>query len=180
MDYARHMARVHHFAGWHEDLLHDIICDLLKKPEEKLQNMVDAKTKKMVNGVPTTELDKFVLSMLKMNACSPVGPFRKNTLGNKIISRSGNKVETQHTTEINGFDAILEEYDTTMNNKLDTMHAHNIHRLGKNGFDSEAIRLYNLHFIKNMPLRDLTETQEDSVRRIKDFLSITKKTLFDE
>lgn len=180
MDYARHMARVHHFAGWHEDLLHDIIDDLLKKPEDKLQRMIDAKTKKIVNGLPTTELDKFVLHMLKMNACSPVAPFRKNTLGNKIIASSGNKVETQHSAELNGYDAECEEYDPIMNERLDLMHIKNLKRLNTNGFNPEALKLYISHFRNNKPTNQLTETETDAIERIKTFLSKTKKTLFDD
>jgi hypothetical protein len=118
--------------------------------------------------------------MLKMNACSAVAPFRKNTLGNKIIARTGNKVETQHSTELNGFDTLCEEYDPSMNNNLDAMHAHNIHRLGHNGFNADAVKLYNLHFVKNKPMRDLTPEQADAIERIKKFLCITKKTLFDD
>ena len=179
MDYARHMARVHHFNGWAEDLLHDIICDLLKKPDEKLLRMINAKTKKLVNGQPTTELDKFVLHMLKLNASSQVAPFRKNTLGLKITARSGNKVETQHSTELNGFDAICEDYDPAASRRLDDMHRHNLHRLENNGFNKTALKLYRFHFIKNTDITGLTEAEQDAISRIRIFLTQKQRTIWD-
>jgi uncharacterized spore protein YtfJ len=179
-DFAAHMARVNHFTGWEDDLLNDVICDLMKKPAEKLERMLNAKTSKIVNGLPTTELDKFVLTMLRVNACSQVAPFRKNTLGHKIISRANNKIEVQHSTELTGFDCPDTEYTNEMSEQLDVMHSANINRLHNNEFNSAAITLYIKHFVNNIPLTHLTEAEAETVNRIKQFLTTTKKTLFDD
>jgi len=180
LDYARHMSRVHHFEGWEEDLLNDVICDLLSKPEAKLQEMLDAHTAKLVNGTPTTELDKFVLKMLNMNATSQVAPFRKNTLGNKVISRTDGKITTAQKTTLNGYDTTDEDYDIDLNNRLDRMHDTNIRRLRVNGFNSDAVQIYRVHFVSGTPAEQLTEIQQAALQNIKQFLINSKKTLLDD
>jgi hypothetical protein len=180
LDYARHMARVHRFEGWEEDLLNDVICDLLTKPEAKLQEMLDAHTTRLVNGTPTTELDKFVLKMLNMNATSPVAPFRKNTLGNKVISRADGKIQTAQKTCLNGFDTTDEDYDPELNTRLDRMHNNNIHRLRVNGFNAGAVQVYRVHFIRGTAAEQLTETEQAALQIIKQFLIHSKKTLLDD
>src|SRR5690554_740044 len=116
------MARVHHFSGWGEGLLQDVVCELLIKPYDKFQGMLTTTTKKVVNGTPTTELDKFVLKMMNINATSPVAPFRKNTLGKKVISRAGGKIKTANLTELNGYDMADEVADMGLNAKIEKMH----------------------------------------------------------
>lgn len=180
LDYAKYQARVNHFDGWGEDLLNDVVCDLLKKPEEKLLQMLQKQTKKIVNGVPTTELDKFVLKMIKLNATSSVAPFRKNTLGNKIISRANGEIKTATTTELNGHDCNDEAYDPSLNKKLDAMHDTNIWRLRKNGFTRPAIDLYRRHFIRGRPINHFSEREQNAIKRISQFLIITRKTLLDD
>jgi hypothetical protein len=180
LDYARYQARVNNFEGWEEDLLNDVVCDLMKKDEAKLLEMLHRQTKKIVNGVPTTELDKFVLKMLKLNATSTVAPFRKNTLGNKIISRENGEIKTMHRAELNGHDCHDEEYDPELNYRLDAMHDANIWRLRKNGYTRPALDLYRRHFIRGAALEKFTETEQDAIQRIRQFLVITKKTLLDE
>jgi len=180
LDYAKHMSRVHKCDSWADDLLNDVLVDLLQKPESLLTGLMSRKTKKIVNGAPTTELDKFVLRMIHLNAFSPVAPFRKNTLGNKIINRDNNKVEVKKNVELNGHDCPDEVYNMELNNKLDVMHAHNIHRLGQNGFNTEAIKMYQTHFIRGRPVTEFSETQQEEITKIRQFLVVTKKTLFDD
>lgn len=180
LDYATHMSKVHHFAGWEEDLLNDVIVDLLQKPEEKLSRMLQAHTKKLVNGTPTTELDKFVLKMLKLNACSNVAPFRKNTLGQKIISRAGNQATTCHHVELNGYDTIDDEFSAEHGNKIEQMHRRNIHRLRVNGFNEKAVDMYTRHFVKSEPETTFSEPDREALANIRQFLIVTKKTLLDD
>lgn len=180
LDFSRHMARIHKFDGWGEDLLNDVIENLLKKEPEKLRGMLRRKTKKIVNGKPTTELDKFVLKMLRMQAFSQVGPFRKNTLGQKIIKRlPNNKVLVKHSTTISGEDIIDENYCTDLNDKLDLMHSQNVLRLRRNGFNLTSIKLYRLHFIRGEPFKKMSETEQESINIIRQFLTVTRKTLYD-
>lgn len=181
LDYARHMATVHHFEGWETDLLNDVILNLLQKPADKLNGMLARKTKKQVNGLPTTELDKFVLKMLHMNAFSPVAPFRKNVLGNKIIDRNGARVTTRQQVELNGADfEDGDQYDAERFTRLDAMHTGNMQRLKRNEFNREAARLYKLHFIHGMPLAEFSETEQDEIEQIRRFLTAYEKTLFDD
>lgn len=180
LDYARYQAKVHHFQGWEEDLLNDVVCDLLTKDEDKLLDMLHRQTKKIVNEVPTTELDKFVLKMLKLNATSTVAPFRKNTLGNKIISRENGNIQTIQKTEINGFDAGDEAYDPELSQRLDRMHITNIRRLEKNGFNPSAVSIYKRHYVSGYPADDFTEPEQEALESIRTFLTYSKKTLLDD
>lgn len=180
LDYAKQMARVHRFTGFADDLLHDVILDLLKKDPRKLSAMYAAKTTKIVNQQPTTELDKFVLKMLAVNAYSPAAPFRKNTLGNKIIKRNGREIETAQHVELNGTDAPDEVYNKKLNKRLDAMHSRNMARLRKNGFPAHAVELYAQHFIYNRNKSEFNNQQQVSITSIEEFLTITKKTLIDD
>lgn len=180
LDFANHLSRVHYFNGWADDLLNDVIIDLLKKDLNRLLGMLSRKTKKIVNGQPTTELDKFVLSMLRTMAFSAGAPFRKNTLGQKIIHRSGNKVTIRQQCEINSADIIDECYDETLNTKLDEMHAKNITRLKNNGFTNASLRQYRSHFIRGRPENSYSIEQQITLTRIRQFLTETKKTLLDD
>ena len=179
LDYARYMARIHGFAGWENDLLNDIICDLLRKPDTKLNEMLDRKTRKTVNGAPTTELDKFVLAMLRQNAESKVAPFRKNTLGNKIISRANGKVETAHRVRLNGYDVEAGAYDDALNNTLDAMHERNKGRMAAHGYTARAFELYRRHYIEGEKMEAFNEADRLSIQKMKNLLTI-KKTLLDD
>lgn len=173
------MARVHNFIGWENDLLNEIIIELLKKDADKLKGMLARKTRKIVNGVHTTEIDKFVLKMMNTNAFSPVAPFRKNILGNKIIQRKNKKAITAKQTELNGHDMADEDYTPELNNRLDEMHTRNVMRLKNNGFGPGAVNLYTGHFIEGQPFKEYTETEQDFITEINSFL-LTRKTLLDD
>ncbi len=52
------------------DVLNEVLCDLLQKPDKKLMDLYARKSGKY------TELDFFVLRMIKLNATSPTSPYR--------------------------------------------------------------------------------------------------------
>lgn len=52
------------------DVLNEVLCDLLQKPAEKLLSLLNKKSGQY------TELDFFVLRMIKLNATSPTSPYR--------------------------------------------------------------------------------------------------------
>ena len=52
------------------DVLNEVLCDLLQKPKEKLSGLLHKKSGQY------TELDYFVLRMIKLNATSPTSPYR--------------------------------------------------------------------------------------------------------
>lgn len=52
------------------DVLNEVLCMLLQKPEQFLDRLIGMKK----NGY--TELDFFVLKMIKLNACSPTSPYQ--------------------------------------------------------------------------------------------------------
>jgi len=72
MDYARYQCRVQHLDEWAADLMNEIIVDLLRKPESKLTDLMSRQTRKIVNGEPTTELDKFVLNSAKSSRSATI------------------------------------------------------------------------------------------------------------
>jgi hypothetical protein len=176
-DYATYLARVHKFESYADDLLNDIIVDLLKKPEQKINRMLQLKTKKIVNNLPTTEVDKFVLKMLKLNATSPTAPFRKNTMGLKIVSYANNTTESCKLIPIDRHDDIDTEYDFDLDQKLTDMHIRNIHRLKQNKFSRRAINIYKTYFINNRA--PTTEATQTAIAEIQNLLT-TRKTIFDD
>jgi hypothetical protein len=182
LDYAIQMAKVHKFVGWEKDLLNECLIELLKKDHDLLSGLLARKTQKIVNGQPTTELDKYILKIMHLNAFSPVAPFRKNTLGNKIITREDKKVITRQNTQLNGIGNVLVDtgYNLASNDKLDHMHTHNLKRMSNNGFCKNALTLYNSHFIRGRPLKEYPATEKEYISEINQFLTITKKTLFDD
>lgn len=179
LDYARHMARLHNFDGWADDLLNECLIELLKKDPELLLGLLARKTRKIVNGKPTTELDKFILKMMRLNAYAPTAPFRKNTLGHKIVNRQNKKNKTAQKTELTGLDVPDEIYDPELNERLDQMHTHNINRLQNNGYGPGAVKLYTGHFIEGHPLKEYTENEQEYINEINSFL-LTRKTLLDD
>lgn len=180
LDYATYQARRNGFEGWEGDLLNDVIINLLEKDETMLEGMLNATTRKIVNNKPTTELDKFVLRMLLLNATSATAPFRKNTLGNKIISRADKKIQTIEKQEANLtiIDRPDEQYDEVLDKTIETMHHRNIKRLKRNGFTSSAIGYYHAHFVEGKKIEDFHEMDQLRIMQIKEFLK-RPKTIFE-
>lgn len=178
-DYAKYIAGRYHFEGWEDDLLNDVLIDLLKNSEERLLSLINKKTKKIVNGSPTCELDKFVLKMLKINGSSATAPFRKNTLGKKIISRKGGVITTIKHERLNGTDSMHEEYDIERNNKIDSMHEKNILRMKNNGFTIRSIQIYQQHYIESIPFSHFRGPDRAALQNIEQFLCTTKTMLDD-
>lgn len=170
MDYARHQCRVQHLEGWECDLMNDIIVDLMRKPESKLADLMSRETRKIVNGRPTTELDKFVLTMIKCNAQSHFASFRKNTVGQKIIATHGRNVEVAIFSELTVDSDKPDEctYSEEKAIKLDRMHIRNIKLLHAAGYSYDAINVYIKHFIDSLPL---TKTNKIQLTKIKKFLT---------
>lgn len=166
MDYARHQCRVQHLEGWECDLMNDIVADLMRKPETKLADLMSRETRKIVNGQPTTELDKFVLSMIKCNAQSRFASFRKNTVGQKIIGTHGRMVEVATFFELpSNYDEIDEAiYDDEVCQKMDLMHDENISILEDFGFTSEVIEVYKSYFI--LSTKPKTKKEKKIIDRI--------------
>jgi hypothetical protein len=178
-DYAKYIASQQHFEGWEDDLLNDVLIDLLKNPEERLLSLIEKKTRKIVNGKPTTELDKFVLTMLKINGTSKTAPFRKNTLGKKIISRKGGEITTIRKEALNGSDFLQDEYNAEHNRKIEMMHARNLRRLENNGFTTKSINLYKQHYIECIPYAHFKPHDKISIQYLQKFLC-TSKTMLDD
>jgi len=177
MDYARHQCRVQHLEGWECDLMNDIIADLMRKPESKLADLMSRETRKIVNGRATTELDKFVLKMIKVNAGSRFASFRKNTVGQKVIGTSGKCVEVATFCELSELSDQPDEttYNSKHTNQLDRMHHNNIQTLQTFGFSGEVCRLYKSHFIE--ATKPTTVRQKMIIQKITEFL--TKNTHHD-
>lgn len=169
MDYAHHQCRVHKLESWECDLMNDIIADLMSKPESKLADLMSRETRKIVNGRPTTELDKFVLFMIKQNARSKFASFRKNTVGQKIIT-TGACVEVATFCELSEATDPIDEttYNAERAQRLDRMHTRNIKLLKRFGYSAEAIEMYIKHYIEG---RKPTKSEETHLLNIQNFLS---------
>ena len=82
------------------DVLNEVLCNLFSKPIEKLQRLYEQKSTKC----SYTELDFFILRMIKLNATSNTAPYRAKY---KPIPRNENVCYTQLDIE----DAAYNEYD---------------------------------------------------------------------
>lgn len=180
LDYATYQARLHGFEGWEGDLLNDTIINILEKDETKIIRMLNRTTRKIVNGQPTTELDKFVLRIMKINAWSKVAPFSKNTLGKKVLSRkSGEVCVVQKETVDAAPDTAEPAYDDEADANIERMHHRNIRRLKQNGFGRESIEYYQEHFIEGQTTEHLKAREYETVERIRYFLIETPKTILE-
>lgn len=70
LDYASYHCTQTGIPGEAHDVLNEVLCSLLQKDNEKLELLIKAKK----NGY--TELDFFVLRMIKLNATSETSPYR--------------------------------------------------------------------------------------------------------
>lgn len=52
------------------DVLNEVLCSLLQKPEKQLQSLYERKSGQY------TELDYYILRMIKLNATSPTSPYQ--------------------------------------------------------------------------------------------------------
>ena len=175
LQYAEYMAKTQGFKGWEYDLLNDVLANLLEKPIQKLAEMVSRNTRKIVNGIPTTELDKFVLRMLNINAKQPTAPFRKNTLGRKIISRAEKKIKTPQLTQIDKHSQLSnipddDGYDFERCDRLDNMHRENMSQLKDNDYSTETVSLYRKHYIDAEPVKSLSDKERKDINKMTRFL----------
>ncbi|MFC2112112.1 hypothetical protein ACFLTA_02495 [Bacteroidota bacterium] len=78
LDYARYHASLVKLSDQAEDILHEVLVSLINKDPDKLQELFNNKKDQY------TELDFYVLKMIKLNAYSPTAPFRHVYLKDKI------------------------------------------------------------------------------------------------
>jgi len=70
LDYASYHCSCAGIENEASDVLHEVLCDLLNKPPGKLSELLHKKSGQY------TELDFFVLRMIKLNAISDTSPYR--------------------------------------------------------------------------------------------------------
>lgn len=70
LDYSNYHCELAGMPDEASDVLNEVLCDLLQKDNAKLEKLLQAKK----NGY--TELDFFVLRMIKLNATSDTSPYR--------------------------------------------------------------------------------------------------------
>lgn len=70
MDYAKYHCGLAGIPDEAADVLNEVLCMLLQKPEQLLDRLIGMKR----NGY--TELDFFVLKMIKLNSSSPTSPYQ--------------------------------------------------------------------------------------------------------
>lgn len=141
----------------------------MSKPEAKIADLMSRETKTIVNGRATTELDKFVLFMIKQNARSKFANFRKNTVGQKIIA-TGATVEVATFCDLSEATEPIDEttYNTERATKLDRMHSRNIKLLNTAGFSKAAIDMYVKHYIDG---QKMSKKQQPYLLNIQKFLT---------
>lgn len=178
LDYARHMASEHSFEGWEYDLLNDCLADLLNKPLSQLSKLYNQQLQ--YKGNPTRGLDKFILNMMKTNAYSPTAPFRKHTLGKKIIGTINRRPDV---VQLVGWDGNTsptpDEYNPEKCECMDRMHAQNIKRLHTNGFTALAVKLYQQRYVEAMPFKEFSKQEQQDIESLTAFL-LSPKTLEDD
>lgn len=167
LDYANYKARINRFDTWGEDLLNDCLLALLCKDEELLKALHRKKTRKIVNGQPTTELDKFILRMMNLNAYSQSAPFRQHTLGQKILHRKS--LQTAHLVPLDKHD-FIDEPELNQEIKLDEMHKSNLQWIQSKDSNEADLRIYKMHFIESFPLKEMSEPEKRRVKQIENYL----------
>lgn len=70
LDYSTYHCTCAGIDGEGVDVLNEVLCDLLQKPQEQLLSLLNKKSGQY------RELDYFVLRMIKLNATSPTSPYR--------------------------------------------------------------------------------------------------------
>jgi len=70
LDYAKYHCSLAGIVDESEDVLNEVILSLLQKEEEVLMNLLNSKSGQY------TELDYYVLRMIKLNASSPTSPYQ--------------------------------------------------------------------------------------------------------
>lgn len=98
LDYSTYHCAQQKMAGEEVDLLNEVLINLLEKPEEKLIELYSKKSKEY------TELDFFILRMIKLNATSDTAPYRHRY---KQIPTN----ENVHFSQLNVEDEEYEEDD---------------------------------------------------------------------
>lgn len=96
LDYASYQCSCVGIADEATDVLNEVLLDLLQKPEDKLISLLTSKSGQY------TELDYFVLRMIKLNATSDTSPYRHKY---KAIPTDANISYTQLEIE------DIEDYD---------------------------------------------------------------------
>ena len=70
LDYARYHCTLHGILNEAEDILNEVILSLLQKSDKKLDSLISSKQGQY------TELDFYVLRMIKLNVSSPTSPYQ--------------------------------------------------------------------------------------------------------
>ncbi len=73
LDYARYHASLARIADQAEDILNTVLTSVLEKPQEKIESLLNKKSGQY------TELDFYILRMIKLNAHSKTSPYRHKT-----------------------------------------------------------------------------------------------------
>lgn len=77
LDYAEYHCTLQKLDDQANDVLDEVLLMLLKKPEKDLLALYEKK--KEMKGIEYTELDFYILRMLKLNITSPTAPYRHKT-----------------------------------------------------------------------------------------------------
>lgn len=117
LDYASYQCSCVGIADEAIDVLNEVLLDLLQKPEDKLISLLTSKSGQY------TELDYFVLRMIKLNATSDTSPYRHKY---KAIPTDANISYTQLEIE----EHIIEDVFDTPGDIVEKM------RIVRNAFDS--------------------------------------------
>ncbi|QZT38695.1 hypothetical protein K5X82_07295 [Halosquirtibacter xylanolyticus] len=146
-DRAVQLSHEHHFVGWEDDLLQNVIMNLLDKPKELLYNLYEAETSMIVNGKPTRELDKYVLHMLRVNAFSTSGQFRTRILGERTSNQEGQQSQKVDIEELEESLFIEEENSQEEAKKIRCLHAKIIKRMRSHKVNALVIEVYRFRCI---------------------------------
>lgn len=108
LDYSTYHCTCAGIDGEGVDVLNEVLCDLLQKPQEQLSSLLNKKSGQY------RELDYFVLRMIKLNATSPTSPYRYRYKGLPVnadvdYQRLSIEDETFDEDEEDRIDVILDQ-----------------------------------------------------------------------
>lgn len=162
LDYARYHCTQCGIADESEDVLNEVVLSLLQKPDKKLDCLLNSKQGQY------TELDFYVLRMIKLNASSPTSPYQ-----NKYKSLPVDDNVDYSCLEIE--DCCSEESDRA-GYILDRMHQIR-EMIEELGFSTKAMAVFEFRFFQDGDFKQWDGEVDMDIKELYDVYSRITKLL---
>jgi len=142
LEYSKHQCSCAGIQGEEIDLLNDVMEHLLRNSESKLQELFSVK--KIQKGKEYTELDFFVLSMIKRNCYSETAPYKAK---NKPIPRAKKDLNRLNIPDIIDEDTDHSGYVLERMREIRQL-------IESMGFSEKAMAIFEYRFFEDGSVKD--------------------------